>query len=139
MVVTIPSLTADNCSIFSDTVEGFDLSVQSSCQPWSNNPRWNEDLYQDKTLKKQKTNSEPQSEVMWAKVPYLKNMSLMKTFASLAVLIDLLVDMNIACLVKQSTTTEISVKPWNSGSCSMKSIDINFQSCEGIGNCLSSL
>jgi len=110
MVVTIPSLTTDNCSIFSDTVQEFDLSAQSSCQPWSNNPRWNEDLYQNKALKKQKTNSEPWSEVMWTRVLCLENMSLMKTFTSLAVLIDLLVDMNIACLVKQFTIMRISVK-----------------------------
>ena len=43
--------------------------------------------------------------------------------------------MNTACLVNRSTTTNIVVKPLESGSCSMKSIKIEFQGFSGIGSC----
>ena len=41
------------------------------------------------------------------------------------------------CLVNQSTTTNIAVKPEEGGKCSMKSIEIEFQGFSGTGNCLS--
>ena len=47
------------------------------------------------------------------------------------------VGMKIACFVRQSTTTRIVVYLDDFGSCSMKSIDIEFQGCSGIGSCLS--
>ena len=47
------------------------------------------------------------------------------------------VGMNIACFMRQSTTTRTVVYPDDVGSCSMKSIDIEFQGCSGISSCLS--
>jgi hypothetical protein len=43
--------------------------------------------------------------------------------------------MKRACLVKWSTTTKIAVKPLESGSCSIKSIEIDSQGQSGIGSC----
>ena len=51
----------------------------------------------------------------------------MKTFASSAVLIVLLVGIKIACFVSLSMITNISVYPSDSSSCLMKSIEIDFQ------------
>ena len=42
---------------------------------------------------------------------------------------------NKACLVKQSTTTRIAVNPSESGSCSMKSMEMESQGQSGIGSC----
>ena len=38
------------------------------------------------------------------------------------------------CMVNQSTTTNIAVKPEEGGKCSMKSIEIEFQGFSGTGN-----
>ena len=88
-------------------------------------------------LKNLETNSEPRSEVTWVGTLCLENTFLMKSSARLAASIDLYVGVNITCLVSLSTTTRMSVNPWDSGSCSIKSIDMDSQGCGGIGNCLS--
>jgi len=49
----------------------------------------------------------------------------------------LLVGIKVACFVSLSMTTGILVKPLDSGSCLMKSINIDFYGCEGTGSCLS--
>ena len=43
--------------------------------------------------------------------------------------------MKTACLVNCSTTNNIEVKPSESGSCSMKSMEMEFQGFSGIGSC----
>ena len=49
----------------------------------------------------------------------------------------LCVRINKACLVKQSTITKIAVNPSESGSCSMKSMEMDSQGQSGIGSCQS--
>ena len=44
----------------------------------------------------------------------------------------------MACLESQSTTTRMAVKPVDEGSCSMKSMEIEFQGFSGTGSCFSS-
>ena len=45
------------------------------------------------------------------------------------------VGMKMHCLDKRSTTTRIEVKPEDGGSCSIKSIDMEFHGFSGIGSC----
>ena len=45
--------------------------------------------------------------------------------------------MNIHCLERQSMMTRMEVKPEEDGSCSMKSIDMEFHGRLGIRSCLS--
>jgi hypothetical protein len=45
------------------------------------------------------------------------------------------VGMNMLCLVKRQTTPRIAVNPKDAGNCSMKSMEIEFQGCSGIGSC----
>jgi hypothetical protein len=47
--------------------------------------------------------------------------------------------MNMACLDRRSMITRMAVKPDESGRCSMKSIDMEFQGFSGMGSCLSNL
>src|SRR5467141_1339693 len=61
----------------------------------------------------------------------------MKSLASSGVLTLSSVGIKIACFERQSTTTRIAVKADDSGSCSMKSIEIECQGRSGIGSCLS--
>ena len=42
----------------------------------------------------------------------------------------------IACLVSRSTMTKVVSNPEDDGSFSMKSIEIEFHGCSGIGSCL---
>ena len=88
-------------------------------------------------LKKCDMNSDPWSEVIWEGTPCLENTCSMNSFVRLAKVTVLWVGMNIACFVRRSTTTKIVVYPDDFGSCSMKSMDIEFQGCSGIGSCLS--
>ena len=45
----------------------------------------------------------------------------------------------IACLVSRSTMTKVVSNPEDDGSFSMKSIEIEFHGCSGIGSCLRDL
>ena len=45
------------------------------------------------------------------------------------------VRMNKDCLDKQSTMTRMDVYPEDDGSCSMKSMEMEFQGFSGIGSC----
>ena len=45
--------------------------------------------------------------------------------------------MNMACFDSQSMTTSMAVKPDEDGSCSMKSIKMEFHGQSGTSNCLS--
>ena len=47
------------------------------------------------------------------------------------------VGMNMHCFDKRSTTTRMEVNPEDGGSCSMKSIDMEFHGFLGMGSCFS--
>ena len=87
--------------------------------------------------KKWDTNSVPQSDVTWAGTLCLENMWSRKSFASSGLVMVSWVGMKIDCLESQSTTTRMAVKPEDKGSCSMKSIEMEFQGFSGMGSCLS--
>ena len=82
-------------------------------------------------------NSAPWSDVTWEGTLCFVNMCKMNKEASLEESSVLKVGMNTACLVSLSMTTRMSEQPLDSGSCSMKSIEIEFQGQEGTGSCLS--
>src|SRR6266850_1662971 len=48
-----------------------------------------------------------------------------------------MVGMKRDCLVRQSMTTSMEVKPSVAGRCSMKSMEMEFHGFSGIGSCLS--
>ena len=50
----------------------------------------------------------------------------------------LYVGMKMACLDSWSTTMRMAVKPEEEGSCSIKSIEMEFHGLSGIRSCLSS-
>ena len=87
--------------------------------------------------KKWDTNSVPWSNVTWASTPCLENTWSRKSFASSGLVMVLWVEMKMDCLESQSTTTRMVVKLEDEGSCSMKSIEMEFQGFSGIGSCLS--
>src|SRR5882672_7670283 len=86
--------------------------------------------------KKCDMNSEPQSEVTWLGTPCFENTWVMKSLASSGALTLSSVRLKIACFERRSTTTRIAVKADDSGSCSIKSIEIECQGQSGIGSCL---
>ena len=88
-------------------------------------------------LKKCDTNLDPRLEVTWEGMPCLENTCNTNSFVRSAKVMVSWVGMNIACFVRRSTTTRIAVYPDDFGSCSMKSMDIEFQGCSSIGSCLS--
>src|ERR1700759_1404192 len=88
-----------------------------------------------KDLKNLDTNSDPRSEVTCEGTPCLEKTWLTNNFASSGAVIVLYVGMNIACFDKRSTMTKISEKPLETGSCSMKSILMEFQGFSGMGSC----
>jgi hypothetical protein len=61
------------------------------------------------------------------------------SWASCGAVISSTVGMNIPCLKSQSTMTRIAVCPLDSGRYSMKSMNIEFHGCSGMGSCLRSL
>ena len=87
--------------------------------------------------KKCDMNSDPRLEVTWEGTPCLENTCSTNSFVRSAEVMVLWVGMNIACFVRRSTTTRTAVCPDDFGNCFMKSIDIEFQGCSGIGSCLS--
>ena len=58
------------------------------------------------------------------------------TFASSGEVMVLCMGMKIHCFESQSTTTRMEVKPEEAGSCSMKSMDMEFHGHLGIRSCL---
>ena len=62
---------------------------------------------------------------------------MMNRWANSAEVIVSVVGMKIDCFEKRSTTTRIEVNPEEAGSCSIKSIDIEFQGFSGTGSCCS--
>src|ERR1700719_2316280 len=82
-------------------------------------------------------NSEPQSEVTCDGTPCFKKTWSMNSQANSTEFTSLVIGMKIPCFINLSTTTRIAVKPELSGSCSMKSIKMEFHGFSGIGSCLS--
>ena len=87
--------------------------------------------------KKWDMNSVPQSDVTWAGTPCLENMWSRKSFASSRLVMVSWVGMKMDCLESWSTMTRMAVKPEDEGSCSMKSIKMEFQGFSRMGSCLS--
>ena len=61
-----------------------------------------------------------------------------KSLASSADVMVSCVRMKMLCFESQSTMTRMVSKPEDGGSFSMKSIEMEFQGCSGIGNCFRS-
>src|SRR6202030_901763 len=87
--------------------------------------------------KKREMNSEPRSEVTCDGTLCFEKMWSMNRRANSTEFTSLVVRMKIPCFIHLSTTTKITVKPELSGSCSMKSIEMEFHSFLGMGSCLS--
>src|SRR5437899_12513632 len=87
--------------------------------------------------KKWDTNSVPQSEVTWAGTPCLENTWSKNSFARSGLVTVSYVGTDIACFESRSITTRMAVKPVEGGSCSMKSIDLEFHGFSGTGSCWS--
>lgn len=83
--------------------------------------------------KKWETNSKPQSEVTCLKTPCLKKTWRMKSQANSGESTVLYVEMKILCLNMQSMITRIEEK--SEGSCSTKSMQMEFHGFSGIGSC----
>src|ERR1700719_3196871 len=82
-------------------------------------------------------NSELRSEVTCDGTPCFEKTWSMNRQANSAEFTSLVIGMKIPCFVNLSTTTRIAVKPELSGSCLMKSIEVEFHSFSGMGSCLS--
>ena len=89
-------------------------------------------------LKKWEMNLEPLSEVMWEGTPCLEKMWRRKSLANFREEIVSSVGMKMHCLERQSMTTRIAVCPEEAGSCSMKSMEMEFHGFNGIGSCFRS-
>ena len=87
--------------------------------------------------KKWDTNSEPRSEVMWEGTPCLEKTWSRNNFANSGDVIVSCVGINRHCLERQSTTTSMEVNPEDGGSCSMKSMEMEFHGFSGMGSCFS--
>src|SRR5258708_2190442 len=75
------------------------------------------------------------SDVMCNGTPCLENTWVRNSCTTCGAFTVLWEGMNIACFVKQSTTTRMAEKFLEAGSCSMKSIEIDDHGREGIGSC----
>src|SRR5258707_9067058 len=124
----LPSCSAGSSCKPTGIAPGPDLSAPSVCHPgWypevkcSFNP-----CSLPREQKKWDTNSVPQSEVT-CPGQCLANMWVRKSLVSWGELMVLWVRMNRACLVSLSMITRIAVNPSNTGSCSMKSMDMESQ------------
>ena len=89
--------------------------------------------------KKWETNSGPWSEVTCVRALCLAKTCVGNSWESSGDVIASLVGMNRASLVRQSTTTKMDKWPLEMGSCSMKSMDMEFHGLIGMGSCFSSL
>ena len=107
-------------------VQLWSVAVQSSCQSLYQLPTglWNTTFPSER--KKWETNSEPQLEVMWKGTPCLEKTWRRKSFANSGDVTLSLVGMNMHCFDSWSTTTRIAVYLEELGSCSMKSIEMEF-------------
>src|SRR6266481_2653831 len=88
--------------------------------------------------KKWEMNSDPRSEVTWLGTPCFEKICRMKSCASCCDVIVSYVRIKSDCLERQSTMTRIEVSLEDSGSFSMKSMEMEFHGLLGIGSCLRS-
>src|SRR6266481_897130 len=88
-----------------------------------------------KDQKKCETNSEPRLDVMWDGTPCFEKTWRMKSCARSWDVMVSCIGINSDCLDKQSMMTSMDVQPEDDGSCSMKSIKMEFQGCSGTGSC----
>ena len=89
-------------------------------------------------LKKDDTNSEPQLDVTCEGTPCLEKTWMTKSLASLADVMVSCVRMKMLCFESRSMMTRMVSKPEDGGSFLMKSIEMEFQGCSGIGSCFRS-
>src|SRR4029077_19200490 len=82
-------------------------------------------------------NSEPRSDVICEGTPCFKKMWRRNSLASSGEVMVSCVGTKTHCFERQSTTTKIEVKPEDAGSCSMKSMEMEFHRRLGTGSCLS--
>ena len=87
--------------------------------------------------KKCETNSVPWLDMTCADTLCLGNTWRRKSCASSGKVIVSCVGMNSACFERWSTMTRIVVKPEDTGSCSVKSMEMEFHGHSGMGSCLS--
>src|SRR6266705_3511372 len=87
--------------------------------------------------KKLETNSDLQSEVMCVGMPCLERTWRRNSLASSGAVMVSCVGMKTHCFERWSTTTKMAVNPEDAGSCSMKSIEMEFHRHLGIGSCFS--
>src|SRR6266436_9154283 len=72
---------------------------------------------------------------MWEGTPCLENTWSKNNFASSSKVIVSYMGMKMHCFERRSTTTSTEVKPEEEGSCSIKSMDMEFQGRSGMGSC----
>ena len=89
--------------------------------------------------KKQETNSGLWLEVTCSGTLCLHNMCIMNSIARSSEVQWMVVGMNMPCLESQSTITRIELQLEDVGRVSMKSIEMEFHGCSGIGSCFSKL
>src|SRR6266581_608922 len=89
--------------------------------------------------KKLETNSDLWSEVMCMGTPCLEKMWRRNSLASSGAVMVSCMGMKMHCFERWSTTTKMAVNLEEVGSCSMKSIKMEFHRHLGIGSCFSKL
>ena len=82
-----------------------------------------------------KMNSGLQSDVTCVGMPCLEKTCVRNSWESSGDVMVSLVGMNRDCFVSQSTMTKMEVWPLEGGSCSMKSMDMEFHGLVGMGSC----
>ena len=87
--------------------------------------------------KKCDTNSGPRSDVTCNGAPCFEKTCERNKQESSGEVMESCIGMKRECLVSQSTTTRMDEKLSDSGSCSMKSIEMESHGCVRIGSCLS--
>ena len=100
--------------------------------------KWSSIFSRPSDQKKWETNLGLQSEVTCARAPCLVKTCVRNSWESLGDVIALLVGMNRACFVRWSTTTKMGKWLSEMGSCSMKSMDMEFHGLIGMGSWFSS-
>ena len=87
--------------------------------------------------KKQEMNSGLWSEVTCSGTLCLENMCITNSIARSSEVQWMVVGMNMPCLESWSTITRIESQPEDIGRVYMKSIEMEFHGCSGIGSCFS--
>ena len=90
-----------------------------------------------KGAEKQETNLGPRSEVTCSGILCLVNMCITNSIARSSEVQWMVVGMNMPCLESRSTITRIESQPEDVRRVSMKSIEMEFHGCFGIGSCFS--